>query len=375
MQLQDLIGTRTEIIRRITARAGAAWIVIVLQGNLHAPLWFSPHTAARRTARRWLPPSCRKRAEVVNRQFAERGVSVGRTHVATTLRDATADIVSPRRTFKHRVPKAMSRNRVWALDLTGKADLSEHEQMVFGLLDHGTRACLRLSPLTDKRSVTILLELIVAFRRFGLPKRLRMDNDAQGCASAASAGDGMDAGGRATQGAVAGNAGAAEACFNSRLMRSGLALIDIRLQTTELHCPWQNGSIERFFGTFKQCLDRIVITDTDDLRRKLIEFRAWYNHVRTHHRSFSSRTGILAFLYNDTVGASGAEKPIERPMGNWPRVNLNYQTNCMFIASCTLPELPLPFRRLNPMKPICKRPSLDCVQRSSLLNRHRPPPL
>jgi len=178
----------------------------------------------------------------------------------------------------------MPRNRVWALDLTGKAHLSGHQRMVLDLLNHGTRACLPLNALADKRSVTNLRELIVAFRRLGLPKRLCVDNDAQGCASAASTGDGMNAGGRAAQGVVARRAGAAEACFNSRLMRSALALLGIRLQTIGLHCPWQNGRIERFVGTFKQCLDRIVITDADDLRRKLIEFRAWYNHVRSHQR-------------------------------------------------------------------------------------------
>jgi transposase InsO family protein len=200
--------------------------------------------------RAWSPElSCRKLVEVFNRQLAEHGVSVGRSYVATTLRGATADIVHLRRTLKHRVPRAMPRNRVWALDLTGKADLSGRQRMVLGLLDHGTRACLRLDALTDKRSSTILRELIVAFRRFGLPKRLRVDN---------------------------------EACFNSHLMRSALALLGVRLQTTELHCPWQNGRIERFFGTFNQHLDRITIADADDLRCKLIEFRAWYNHVRTH---------------------------------------------------------------------------------------------
>lgn len=181
--------------------------------------------AARRAARRWLPLICRKLADVFNRQFAERGVSVGKMHVADVLRHATSDILHLHRTLKHRVPKAMPRNRVWALDLTGKADLSGHQRMVLGLLDHGTRACLRLSVLTDKRSITIIAELLVAFRRFGLPKRLRVDN---------------------------------EACFNSRLMRGALALLGVRLQTIDLHCPWQNGRIERFFGTFKQHLDRIT---------------------------------------------------------------------------------------------------------------------
>jgi len=157
----------------------------------------------------WSPAlSCRKLAEVFNRHFAERGVSIGRTYVATTLRAATADILHLRRSLKHRVPRAMPRNRVWALDLTGKGDLSGRQRIVLGLLDHGTRACLRLSALTDKRSATILRELIDAFRRFGLPQRIRVDN---------------------------------EACFNSRLMKAALALLGVRLQTTDLHCPWQNG--------------------------------------------------------------------------------------------------------------------------------------
>jgi hypothetical protein len=67
--------------------------------------------------RAWSPAlSSRKLAEVFNRQFAGRGVSVGRTYVATTLSGATADIVYLRRTLNHRVPKSMPPNRVWALD-------------------------------------------------------------------------------------------------------------------------------------------------------------------------------------------------------------------------------------------------------------------
>jgi hypothetical protein len=35
-------------------------------------------------------------------------------------------------------------------------------------------------------------------------------------------------------------------------------------------------------GTLKQKLDRIAIVDVHDLRTKLVEFRAWYNHARPH---------------------------------------------------------------------------------------------
>lgn len=188
-------------------------------------------------------------AEVFNRQFAERGISVGKTWVSLLLRRRKLDVLRLRRELKHRVPPPMPKNRTWALDLTGKADLSGRQQMILGLLDHGSRACLRLTALSDKSSLTILRELIVAFRRYGIPARLRTDN---------------------------------EACFVSQTLRIALVLLGIRHQRTELHCPWQNGRIERFFGTLKGKLDRILVADRDDLLDKLFEFRCWYNHARPH---------------------------------------------------------------------------------------------
>ncbi|MBZ0134513.1 MAG: integrase core domain-containing protein [Rhodanobacter sp.] len=174
---------------------------------------------------------------------------MSKSHVANVLRQATAEIVRMRQEGKHRVPRVMPINRVWAMDLTGKADLTGRQRMMLGVLDHGSRACLRLTALNDKRSLTILRELLVTFRRFRLPRRIRVDN---------------------------------EACFNARLMKVVLRGLGIRLQTTALHCPWQNGRIERFFGTLKQRLDRIAVVDGHDLRVKLVEFRAWYNHARPH---------------------------------------------------------------------------------------------
>ncbi|WP_158635690.1 integrase core domain-containing protein [Vulcaniibacterium tengchongense] len=73
-----------------------------------------------------------------------------------------------------------------------------------------------------------------------------------------------------------------EACFNSVLMKAALASLGIRLQTIDLHCPWQNGRIERFFGTLKRHLDRIAVHGRDELQVKLVEFRCWYNHARPH---------------------------------------------------------------------------------------------
>ena len=73
-----------------------------------------------------------------------------------------------------------------------------------------------------------------------------------------------------------------EAVFQSRLFKTALRLLGIRHQTTELHCPWQNGRIERFFGTLKQQLDRWAVADRGSLNASLMAFRFWYNHVRPH---------------------------------------------------------------------------------------------
>jgi hypothetical protein len=69
--------------------------------------------------------------------------------------------------------------------------------------------------------VAILRALLDVIERFGAPKYVRTDN---------------------------------EAVFTSRLFRLGLRLLGIRHQRTAPFAPWQNGRIERFFGTFKQRL-------------------------------------------------------------------------------------------------------------------------
>lgn len=73
-----------------------------------------------------------------------------------------------------------------------------------------------------------------------------------------------------------------EAIFTSRTFRTGLALMGIRHQRTQVACPWQNGRIERFFGTLKNKLDRWIVKDAAQLDTSLRLFRFWYNHVRPH---------------------------------------------------------------------------------------------
>ena len=220
----------------------------------------------------WSPDlGCRTIAEVFNRRFAERDVSVGKTYVATLLKKRRTDVLHLRRTLRHRIPHQVQKNRTWALDLAGKADLSGRQRIVLGLLDHGPRACLRLVAMKEKSSLAILRELIATFRQHGIPKMLRTDN---------------------------------EACFVSRTIRAALALLGIRHQRIDLHCPWQNGRIERLFGTLKQKLDCIAIADRDELHGKLIEFGCWYNHIRPHQH-LHGRTSAEAW--------AGRRKSTRRP--------------------------------------------------------------
>ena len=96
---------------------------------------------------------CRSIAHIFNRRFTvNRRITVGRTFVADTLRRYRYEIEIVQRKIKHRVPPALPRNIVWGLDLTGKTDEAGNLHMIFGLVDHGSRALLGLVALPNKCS-------------------------------------------------------------------------------------------------------------------------------------------------------------------------------------------------------------------------------
>lgn len=193
---------------------------------------------------------CRAIANVFNRRYAaDRTMTVGKTFVADTFRRHRYQIEIVRRTLKHRVPRPTPRNLVWGLDLTGKGDAAGNLHMIFGILDHGTRALLTLAVLPDKASWTLLGHLFLAIGKYGKPRAVRTDN---------------------------------EACFTSRVFRVMLWLAGIRQQRSDPGCPWQNGRIERLFGTRKGKLDWLKVAAFGALDTALGEFRFWYNQVRPH---------------------------------------------------------------------------------------------
>jgi transposase InsO family protein len=197
---------------------------------------------------------CRRIADTFNRRFArhkavKRRATVGKSFVAETIRHHRYEIDVERRKIKHRVPPAMPRNVVWAMDLTGKGDTAGDTHLILGLIDHGSRALLNLTALPDKASWTLLGHLFLAIGKYGKPVALRTDN---------------------------------ESVFTSRLFCAVLKLAGIRHQRSDPGCPWQNGRIERLFLSLKEKLDRLEVGGFAALVSALPEFRFWYNHVRPH---------------------------------------------------------------------------------------------
>jgi len=47
--------------------------------------------------------------------------------------------------------------------------------------------------------------------------------------------------------------------------------------------PWQNGHAERLIGSIRrECLDHIIVSSEDHLRRILSAYARYYNKTRTH---------------------------------------------------------------------------------------------
>ena len=120
---------------------------------------------------------------------------------------------------------------------------------ILGIVEHHSRAALMLGVVKDKASITLLECLLAVVKKHGKPTFIRTDN---------------------------------EAVFTSRLFRFGLWMLGIRHQRTEIACPWQNGKVERFFGTLKQKLNQWEVASAGELIHSLHLFRFWYNHVRPH---------------------------------------------------------------------------------------------
>ena len=193
---------------------------------------------------------CRKIAMRFNTIYADQNISVSKSYVYSIIKENNHEILKQRKKMRSKIPFATRRNRIWHMDLT-----TVGKQQILGVVDGGTRALLILKHLPTKSTVNILIALLEAIRDYGKPHSIRSDN---------------------------------ESVFTSRHMRFVLWLLGIRRQTTQIASPWQNGKIERLFGTMKQAFEGLGFRDkagfptTRGLQEALKEFRFFYNHIRLH---------------------------------------------------------------------------------------------
>ena len=176
-------------------------------------------------------------------------MTVGKTYVADTIRRHRYEIAMRRRAIRNATPRRVPRNVVWAIDLTGKVTLDGKTRFILGILEHASRAALCLEGLLSKSSAVLIGKVVETIKRYGKPRSIRTDN---------------------------------ESVFTSATFRFVLVLLGIGHQRSDPGCPWQNGRVERFFGTLKGTLDRLAVDSFVALGAALREFRCYYNHVRAH---------------------------------------------------------------------------------------------
>ena len=138
------------------------------------------------------------------------------------VREHLYEIQVLRKKIKHHRPKAVPKNLIWGIDLTGKTDSKKKTHTILGIIKHQSRGSLCLKALTDKSSATLRRCLLDCIDKYGTPKYVRTDN---------------------------------EAVFTSKLFHFGLLILGIKHQKKDLHCPCQNGRVEHFFGTLKKRLN------------------------------------------------------------------------------------------------------------------------
>lgn len=212
---------------------------------------------------------CRTIARAFNSRHRAKGETVGKTYVAQTLQQNAAQVLLLRKKLKNRRRRQAPRNLTWAMDLTF---LEKDSPPVLGVLDHGTRGLLSLRELPQRTTIGLLRLLLDLIETFGRPRFLRSDN---------------------------------EPLFASHLLTLALRLLGIRHRRIDPFCPWQNGRVERLFGTLKQRLQFwwAIAGVPSDHQHDLDTFRTWYNHARPH-QSLDGLTPAMAW-----AGVTKIRKP------------------------------------------------------------------
>jgi putative transposase len=206
---------------------------------------------------------CRTLANNFNQLHSYAGQSISKSWAYERLK-ARRYVLALARSRSQLVGHSGAIGRVWGIDLTGLPLVSGESVPVWGVIDHGSRTVLQLEPLQRFNSLILLGKLLIAMGEYGMPKAVRSDN---------------------------------ASVFRTAIFRGMLQLLGIQQQFTELHSPWQNGKIERFWRTMKEALgtnvsrfrsgarileEQMRFASVQAMREVMREFQVFYNFSRPH---------------------------------------------------------------------------------------------
>jgi len=204
----------------------------------------------------------RYHARHLQRCLCQSGESVSKSYVANLRKNTQYQIIQLRNALQ-KPPRPQKANQTWALDFTN-VHIDQTAHILIGVIDQGSRRSLALQ--ISKKSAVAVLELIEQLiALFGKPKRLKTDNDG---------------------------------AFVSAQFRAGMQRLGIKHCRSRPFSPWENGFIERFFGSVKAALRKVKLYSEADLIQAADEFRFFYDHIRLH-QNLCYRTPMMAWRGQD----------------------------------------------------------------------------
>jgi transposase InsO family protein len=169
------------------------------------------------------------------------------------------ELITPTASAQHRPLRRFERavpNELWQMDFKGDFDVGSRRCYPLTAVDDHSRFALILQACTDQRRSTVEPLLVTAFRRYGLPQGILVDNGPPWGKDYEHPHTGLTA----------------------WLMRLGIAPCHGRP-----YHPQTRGKNERFHRTLKaEVVDRYACTDMTQLQSRFDTWRELYNNTRPH---------------------------------------------------------------------------------------------
>ncbi|MCP3675405.1 MAG: hypothetical protein GY829_13145 [Gammaproteobacteria bacterium] len=106
---------------------------------------------------------CRSVTHMFNRRYSDsRNMTVSKTYVAYTVKNHQYEIQVLKRKIKHKRPRNIPINKIWAMDLTFLTNQEKTQTPILGIIEHQSRLSLKLSQLKTKSTINILRALFDA---------------------------------------------------------------------------------------------------------------------------------------------------------------------------------------------------------------------